>query len=365
MQLLNLVVDRIIIHQVYRRDADGNEITPLQSHEYTNFEQSAMEAFKSRIKDALGDGSKAVQMEIVSQDVNDLPTLVDEMIGQDPDSFAASSYDVAKKLSDAQRSRQIPGGIVVVFSGKQGHPQRRFIGVIKAEVHSGYEKEVNPETKEISLKFVEELLLTPGTRLYKTAGYFEKLVCDESCSDLNDKWTVMVSDYQIGKADGKAAAHYFYSEFLGCDYPETSARTTKSFYEETSKFISKMDVSAAEKSDLLNALTTYLKVDTSSTISTIDFASKYFSDVDVQDLYANYMRDSGLPDSAFTKDIEHIEGQLKVRKIKFSSNVKIIAPSDVFEKLVSIESIDGDPDEAGHPAVWTKVVIKDRVTKQE
>ena len=42
MQLLNLSIDRIIIHQVYRRDLDGNKITPTQSHEHTNFEQSAM-----------------------------------------------------------------------------------------------------------------------------------------------------------------------------------------------------------------------------------------------------------------------------------------------------------------------------------
>ncbi|WP_432729937.1 hypothetical protein [Klebsiella oxytoca] len=37
----------------------------------------------------------------------------------------------------------------------------------------------------------------------------------------------MISDYQISKADGKAAAQYFYQHFLGCGYPETSARTTK------------------------------------------------------------------------------------------------------------------------------------------
>ncbi|MEW8063935.1 MAG: nucleoid-associated protein, partial [Candidatus Thiodiazotropha sp.] len=242
---------------------------------------------------------------------------------------------------------------------------KKFLGVIKAEVHSGYEKEVNKKTNEISLKFVEELLLTPGTRLYKTAGFFEKAGYDEASSNLNDKWVVMVSDYQINKAEGKAAAHYFYSDFLGCGYPETSARTTKKFYESTCEFISKMNVSEEKKSNLLNALTTYLKVDTSSTISSSEFAEKYFDDLDVQDTFTSYMKDSGLPDSAFTKEIEHIDSKLKFRKVNFRSNVKITAPSDTFKDLITIETIEGDPDESGSPAEWTKVIIKDRIIKQE
>ncbi|TCV82686.1 nucleoid-associated protein [Sulfurirhabdus autotrophica] len=365
MHLLNFNVDRIIIHQVYRRDPDGNKIVPTQSHEFTNFEQSAMQEFKSRVKDAIGEGSKAVQMEIVNQETNDLPTLVDQLIDKDNVGFAVSSYDIAKKLTEAQQTKSIPGGIVVIFSGTQGSHSKRFLGIIKAEVHSGYEKEINPKTNEISLKFVEELLLTPGTRLYKTAGFFEKFDHNGISENLNDKWIVMVSDYQISKAEGKAAAHYFYSDFLGCGYPETSARTTKQFYESTRLFISEMNATEERKSSLLNALTTYLKVETSSTISSSDFAEKYLDDIDLQDTFTAYMKSTGLPDNAFTKDIEHIEKQLQFRKVNFRSNVKITAPSDVFKDLVIIESIDGDIDASGSPAEWTKVIIKDRIIKQE
>lgn len=365
MHLLNFNVNRIIIHQVYRRDQDGKKITPTQSHEFTNFDVSAMEEFKTRVKDALGEGSKAVQMEIVNQKANDLPTLIDQLIEQDMDAYAVSSYDIALKLTNAQQTKSIPGGIVVVFSGTQGNPSRKYLGIIKAEVHSGYEKQLNPETNEISLKFVEELLLTPGTRLYKTAGFFENANYDYSTSNLNDKWTVMVSDYQISKADGKAAAQYFYSDFLGCGYPQTSARTTKHFYEATNSFIAKLAVSEEKKSNLLNALTTYLKVDTSSTIGASDFAEKYFDDIDVQDSFTNYIVDSGLPGTSFTKDIEHISNKLQFRKVKFRNNVQIKAPSEAFKNLITIETIEGDLDESGSPAEWTKVIIKDRIVKQE
>tara|TARA_R110000803_G_scaffold14326_1_gene39771 strand:- start:232 stop:1320 length:1089 start_codon:yes stop_codon:yes gene_type:complete len=362
MQLLNLKVDRIIIHQVFQRDADGNKVSPTQGHEYMNFDLSAMNAFKKRVNDALGEGSHAVEMSIVDQGPNDLPRIIDMIVGQDNDTFAVSSFDVAKMLTDAQHSKNIPGGIVVVFSGTQGPKKTRFVGIIKAEVHSGYEKATN-EKGEISLKFVEELLLTPGTRLYKTAGFFEKSDWDNG--DLNKKWAVMVADSQINKADGKAAAQYFYSDFLGCGYQETSARTTKKFYDATSEFISNLSASPSEKSDLLNALTTYLKVDTSSTISTSTFAESYFDNVDTQDAFTSFMKNEGLPQTSFTKDLEHIQSKLKFRKINFRSNVKILAPSDTFQDLVSFESIEGDPDATGNPAEWTKVIIKDRVIGQE
>jgi hypothetical protein len=365
MQLINFNIDKIIIHQIFQRNQDGDMVEPTQGHEFIKFDKNAMETFKTRIKDALGDGSKAVKMEIVNQDPDDLPSIIDTMMDQDADAFAASSYDVAKALAKAQIIKSTPGGIVVVFSGKQGHPKKNFCGIMKAEVHNGYEKEVNKMTNEISLKFVEELLLTPGTRLYKTAGFFENALIDDTSSDLNKKWTVMVSDYQINKVDGKVAAKYFYSSFLGCGYPKTSARTTKQFYESSSKFFKSLDVPEAKKSDLLNALTTYLKVDTSSSISASEFASKYIDDIDTQDAFTEFIKESGIPDNAFTKDIEHIKSKLKFRKINFSSKVKITAPSETFKELIIIEPIEGDLDESGNPTEWTRVTIKDRITTQE
>lgn len=365
MHLLNFNVDRIIIHQVYQRDHDGNKVTPTQSHEYTNFEHSAMTAFKTRVKDALGDGSGAVQMEIVDQGDRDLPMLVENMISQDDDAFAVSSYDLANALTDAQQTRAIPGGILVVFTGTYGNSDRNFLGLIKAEVHSGYEKEVNERTGEISLKFVEEILLTPGTRLYKTAAFFEKNSYNPDYSNLNDKWVVMVSDYQISKSDGKAAAKYFYSDFLGCGYPETSARTTKKFYEATHDFIDSLDASEIEKSNLFTALITYLKVNRSSTVSSAEFAERYFEDIDIQDTYTGYMNEQGLPNTAFTKDNEHIQSKLKFRKVRFRGNVEFKVPADKFSELITMESIEGDQDQSGERAEWTKIIVKDRIITQE
>lgn len=364
MQLLNLNVDRIIIHQIFKRDQDGNVVRPAQSHEYTLFEDSAMENFKSRVIDALGEGSKAVEMQIFEQDEGKVPKLIDVMIEQDDESFAVSSYDLAKKLAGAQQSKGIPGGIVVIFTGKHGPMQKKMLGIIKAEVHSGYEKIVDDNTGKISLKFVEEVLLTPGTRLYKTAGFYEKVEYPNMVSDLNDKWAVMVSDQQINKADGKFAAQYFYSSFLGLCYPETSARTTKTFYESSKKFITSLDISQEKKGDLLNALNTYLKVEESSIVSVSEFASRYFNE-NTQDKFCSYMEDQGVPTTAFTKDSELIKNNLKVRKVKFRSKINITGPQDAFNNLIKIDTIQGDADESGSNSEWTRIIIKDLISDQE
>ncbi|AZD27575.1 hypothetical protein C4K23_0803 [Pseudomonas chlororaphis] len=76
----------------------------------------------------------------MNQGASDLPAIIDNLVDMDDASFAISSYEVAKKLNDAQHRKAIPGGIVVVFSGCQGRPLKKFVGIIKAEIHSAYEK---------------------------------------------------------------------------------------------------------------------------------------------------------------------------------------------------------------------------------
>lgn len=365
MQLLNLSIDRIIFHEIHQKDKEGKTVPPKASLELTDFDVSAMNSFVQRVTDALGEGSRAVQMEILKQDTNDLPTLVDKIIDHDDSTFIVSSFDIAKKLTDAQRTRSISGGVMAVFTGSQGYPAKKFLGIIKAEIYSGYQKKEDQGTKKISLEFITELLLTPSSKMYKTLAFFEKDGYDSTSAELNDKWVVMISDNQITQTDGKAAAQYFYSDFAGCCYPQTSARTTKQFYEATKEFITALKYPVEKQNDLLNALTTYLKVDTSSTVDPNIFASTYFDDVETQDNFKSHLEEKGLPVTAFTKDVEHIKTKLQFRKVVFNNNVKIIASPELFDNEVIITPYDGDKDETGAPRKWTQIIVKDRINPQE
>lgn len=336
--------------------------TPIKSEQYTNFAPSAMTDFEARVITSLGEDSKAVEMQILDQSKDDLPHLVNTCIDDSNEDFIDSSYKIACKLAQAQfdKGRGISGGIVVVFTGKYGYPQTKLIGILKAEIHSGYEKLINPKTGQISLKHIEDLLLTPNSKLFKTVGFCEKSAYDPASDDLNEKWSVLIFDSQINQADGKVSAEYFYRKFAGCGYPETSARTTKQFYEATKDFIRKLEKTSEEKYELINALTTYLKVNKSSTVDPNDFAETYF-DTKTRDDYKVHLSKNNIPTTAFTKDLEHIQTQLKLHKVTFSNNVKLEADPETFKNDVSVESIQGDLDEHGKPQQWTKIIVKSQL----
>lgn len=358
MSICDLKIDRIIIHQIYRKESDSMKL-PEKGDQYINFAPSAMTDFENRVITALGADSKAIEMQILDQGSADLPTLIDNCINDSDDDFKESSYKIAYKLAQAQfdKGRGISGGIVVIFTGKQGCPQSEILGVIKAEIHSGYEKYVDPITKQISLNHIEELLLTPNSKLFKTIGFCKKQIIDSESFNLNDKWSVLIFDNQINQADGKVSAEYFYRKFAGCGYPESSARTTKLFFETTRDFIHNLNVSSEHKYELTNALTTYLKVDKSSTIDPKDFAESYF-DTDTQDNYREHLIQNSLPVIAFTKDIEFIESKLRLHKVTFGNNVKLEADPHTFQNDVIIRPYDGEKEINKNSQQWTQIIVK-------
>ena len=220
---------------------------------------------------------------------------------------------------------------------------------------------LNPVNNELTLQYVQEALLTPATKLYKTVGFFEKEGAIQS-DDLNAFWDVLISDTQISQADGTAAAQYFYSGFLGCGYPASSARTTKLFYDATKEFLNDLDISEEKRVDLHNALNSYLVHESTGLVSPTDFANRYFEQEE-RDSFSDYLEDKNIPSTSFTKDLLHIESSIKTRKISFRKKVNITAPANAFKELVQIESVNED--DQGNEVRWTKILIKDEIISQE
>ncbi len=361
MQLVHLNIERICIHQIFKRKDDGTKKMPEKSSDFVRFDDSAMETFKLRVIDALGSHSKAVDMMIVNQSDTDAPSLFTSLKTAEDAAFIEISYKLADKLADAQNRRNLQGGIVVIFEGTFGSADktkaRSLVGVIKADIHSAYQKTVNPETNEISLKYVKEALLTPSSKLFKAAIFAEK-INPAFNENLNDIWQISIADHQISQSDGKIAAQYFYEQFLGCGYPESSARNTKKFYDETSLFISKLEMPNEEKHELNNALVCYLKLDKSAVIDPNQFAQTYF-DADTSDEYIEFLVEKELPTTSFAKETQHISSQLKFQKVSFGNSIKLTAPAEAFQDLVIIEAVNKD--ENGNEVNWTKLLIKKKM----
>lgn len=113
-----------------------------------------------------------------------------------------------------------------------------------------------------------------------------------------------------------------------------------------------------------NALFADLKTRKSEQVEPLTFAETYMKAEDV-DNFREYLEDADFSVEAFIKDTQHITSKLKNRRVKFSKDIRISAPSEIFEELITIEVIEGEKQEDGYIPTWTNILIKDRIINQQ
>ncbi|MCD4818666.1 MAG: nucleoid-associated protein [Candidatus Cloacimonetes bacterium] len=349
----NLVINKIIVHEVFKRGEDKRIVTPSYSDYLEDLSVEGLEEITKRIIDACGRDSHCVQMEITEIDVNSVFDYASLSLSNQEENFIELSKDITFKLAQAQTSRGYPAGAVVCFTGTVSQYNYPCYGIIKTEKHAGFAKHSE------HLVFLKDLLLTPSQRLYKIGLFIEvdNVSEDETHRDSCD-FQAYVFDHLLRNNEAKAA-HYFYNSFLGCNFMHNAKRITADFYKSTSLFIDNcIQLSDEEKLDLKSSLYVYLKLDNQNSISVTDFSTKYISDPALRDSYRNYCESEGLPSTSFNKDIFLLKSKLKRRKIKFNTDVNISAPVNKFNDLVRVLEIDENKN-------TTKILIKGRINKQE
>ena len=110
--------------------------------------------------------------------------------------------------------------------------------------------------------------------------------------------------------------------------------------------------------DLYSALYTYLKTDQQTTIQTSQFASQYIPS-DQIDIYTQYMLEQNFPANAIPKDLSQVNPSLKRRKLLFKSDIKLSAPSEVFNEQITYKT-EIDTDKSSQ----TIITIKDNLIEQ-
>jgi hypothetical protein len=338
----NFKVKRIIVHEIFKKEVDAS-VTPDFNDELLEISGEALSAFQERILEAVAHDSQCIQMDIVKVDTGSAYKFMEPFLDgvQSDSAFIEMSKSLTVKLVSAQMSRTIPGGAVVIFEATISRNNNKCIGIIKAEKHSGFSMQTR-DTKKI-LEFFNNLLLTPQQKLYKIGLLVDVKPTAETERVIGNA-EMYVFDSNNIKTAGKAAANYFYDGYLGCAYQRNSDILTKTFYEHTKEFLTKKSKMTGEEIvDRMSALYTYLKVDNNQTISIDDFAQRYFPDAEEKDSYSAYMQSKNVPMISFNKDMAMLKGKLKRRKIKFTNDVYIYAPSETFNENVQfLEKTDDD-----------------------
>ncbi len=352
----NLTLDRVIIHEVFVRDDDRGKVPPRYGEQLIALDAEATDALRARVVEAMGRASHCMEMAIAASGKASFLALVEQLAAADESHFVEISRSVADKLADAQQSRKIPGGVLVVISGRAGPQARQVICVIKAETHSGFVRQ--SATKGLSLRYLKDLILTPQTKLYKIGAFV-------AAAEVEFGWRPYIYDHQMSATNRLSAAQYFYEGFLGCSFLETDAKRTREFHDYTKDFIRGLDLPEETKTGLYNALTTYLRVDQRPTVEVNDFAQSYFYDAATRDTYAQFMRSKEFPMTAIHKDLSEVASSLKYRKVQFSNDIRLTAPAEKFADMVRMRTIDGEPNGDGQVPIWTEIIVRDRIRGQE
>ena len=337
-RLVDLRIDRVVAHQIFRRNITGEMVDPHLSQECTVLPQPGLTTLQTRITEALGNDSHCIEMYVDQDGPSSVYDHCNHLLGANEADFITISQAVADKLSCSQGSRKIPGGIVIVFDGSVGHQDHRFIGIIKAELQEGFCLETAAD--RLLLTFISELLLTPSQKFYKIGAFIETNRLNDPAHRTPDDYVVLVYDHNLmTRAEEGQAARYFYETFLGCRFSPSDKKLTSDFFYKTREYIDELQVTEEERLDLQSSLYGYLKVAQSNVVEVSRFAQEYLSP-ELRDGYRNHMTRNNLPDHAFTKDLSYLKNRLKRRNIHFSSNVRISAPSDRFRELVEIRNTE-------------------------
>ncbi|QPB21763.1 nucleoid-associated protein [Rhizobium sp. 007] len=225
MQLENLKINRVVMHEVLKRDDDRQPKDPVYGEALEDLEAAAKGAFTLRVTEALSTQSKSIEMHISDFSASSMVDIAGRLIDLDDTDFLEVSKEIAVRLASAQKARSIPGGVVIAFDGSFGVPERKFLGVIKAETQSGFRRSKNAE--KILTEFLDNIFLTPATRLYKI-GFLVQEPKDDGFY-----WRAIIFDSNISSSHRETAAQYFYESFFGCLFPANGAYETSRFYDLT------------------------------------------------------------------------------------------------------------------------------------
>ncbi|TGK54256.1 nucleoid-associated protein [Leptospira bouyouniensis] len=335
MQIKNLKIEKLIIHQIFQRTDKGDIQPPYISKKLTSLDKEGMEQFVSRIIEACGDNTHSAEMDIDKEDDSSaFQKSISLLFSSSSREFISGSEFLANKLTDAQSSRKYTGCILVVFKGTVGKENNGLIGLLKAEPQGGFTKK--EEDNAIVLEYFKDLVLTPANKFYKLGLFIEKKNISKTSPYQKKDFVSLVYDHKLTAKETRLGARYFYETFLGCQFSPSDRKLTQDFYESTKSFINDNYIDDEERLDMLNSLYTYMKVDQSSVISISDFSKRYIEE-DLKDVYLQKLISEKIPARSFNKDLSYISSKLKRRSMRFNTKVSISAPADKFDSLIQIE----------------------------
>lgn len=328
--LSNIIIKKLIIHRVFKRGPNNELINPDYSNNPISLNLAESNVIRERLVSALGKNSKSLLMDLVEKDDNSTVSIVSKLYNCSNDEFTSYSKEITLKLAEAQTYKRISDCALFIITGTVSAQNIPFACIVKSESQSAF-RLIEDVRHQKSLELIEDALLGKDQKLYKI-GFISNLD-----KDINE-FEILIFDSNLDQFKSSNAAKYFYINFLGCKIKENSAKLTKDFFDETTKFINSIDSNPSTKFNLQNQLNSYLLSEGSLTINSLEFANTVFKDADMIDNYISHLGSQEISTRSIVKNTDLINKKLKKRHLNFSNGIKIIGEQQTIENSLIVLS---------------------------
>jgi hypothetical protein len=337
-ELATLVVKHVVFHDVPNLNKTGGDAAPTLAEVETALDAERKQLLRDKLVTVLG-SSKAYPVQFNPVSSSPVPGEVRKMTkGYDGKVFIQASQKLAQYLFEQQTRAISPGLLCVIDVAVSG---KSAIVFMKLERERGgrLELEENEDGKKrFAMSVFDNLVLTEGTRLFKSAMFLRTGADD-------DAFRATACDSQSSVTSSSDLAK-FWIRFLGCMFLVEPRVATQQFFDSALRFVNNTVTDPVVKAEIYDSLLTEIKSN-KQTFSPKKFMEDYIPD-DYQNNFKEHLQVEKIPLTAFEKDTADINTRLRRRAFQTQSGAIISVPEEAMEK-VQIE-----PD---------KVIVNDMVIK--
>ena len=250
--------------------------------------------------------------------------------------FVATSQRLAAHLHQVQHRAISPGLLCVIDIVVDG---RHGVVIMKLEREQGAQLELertNAGKTQFAMSVLDNLVLTDGTRLFKTAAFLRTGPGD-------DEFDMSACDSQHRVLDSTEMARFWLS-YLGCTVEEDARVTTTKFFHATVDFANTYVTDPADKTHIYESLNTELRSNRRNVVPR-DFV-KDFVPHDLQPACIQFLEERHIPLRTFVKDVQDVRTALRRLTFISEEGVRVSVPEGQ-DELVAVEP--------------ERIVVKDRL----
>lgn len=264
-----------------------------------------------------------------------------------PSTFIPASKEIATALHKKQTAVSPAGVFAVVRGTRRDEP---FIALLKVEREQGLRLERGEASGPAVLRAIVErdLVLTQGTKVFKT-GFFT------GSGNPEDLTGWVSDDQQLRFGGGGRLAADFFMSFLGCRFLDLPQLLTKTFFDETERWIAASVHDPVVHATYARALLAEM-TSNKTHVTPKSFAEEHLAVAERQD-FLSALNSRDAPVHAFTKDTSLIMKRLREIRMTFESGISVFINPEHFED--GIAKLEQDDETSG----VVTLTIRDRIRR--